>query len=148
LDESAGDLWIQEAEGHSVGAKHGCEGAGERVTKLSCAFESGFGLSEFSLVKKATAEDALDFGILRGDEESVAGGFLGLRISSCKIECLGFEFASLGVVFIPPEGLRGSNQGAVVSAWRPKFFFLRKSEKRKKGGKEKKREFHAVYGRR
>jgi hypothetical protein len=112
---------------------------------LACAFQGGFGLSEFSLVKKATAEDALDFGILRGDEESVAGSFFCLYISSCKIECTGFEFASLGVVFVPPEGLRGSNQGAVISAGRPKFFFFRKSEKRKKGGKEKKREFHAVY---
>jgi hypothetical protein len=145
LDESAGDLWVQEAESHSVGAKHGCKRAGEWIAELSCTFQGGFGLSEFSLVKKTTAEDALDFGILRGDEESVAGSFFCLYISSCKIECTGFEFASLGVVFVPPEGLRGSNQGAVVPAGRPKFFFFRKSEKRKKGGKEKKREFHAVY---
>ena len=89
-------------------------------------------------MKKTPAEDALDFGILRGDEKSVAGSFFGLRISACKIECPGFEFASLGVVFVPPEGLRGSNQGAVISARRPKFFFLRKGQKRKKSGKEKK----------
>ena len=138
LDESAGDLWIQEPEGHSVGAKHGCKRAGEWIAELSCTFQGGFGLGEFSLVKKATAEDALDFGILGGDEKSMAGSFFCLCISSCEIECTGFEFASLGVVFIPPEGLRGSNQGAVITAGRPKFFFLRKGQKREKSGKEKK----------
>jgi len=55
LDESAGDLWIQETEGHSVGAKHGCERAREWIAEFSCTFQCGFGLGKFSLVKKATA---------------------------------------------------------------------------------------------
>ena len=148
LDEGTGDFWVEVAEAHSIRPKQAGEGAGERVPQLTGAFECAFGLGEFSLVKEAAAKDALNLWILRGDEKSETGGFFGLGVATRKVEGTSFQFTGFGVVFIPPEGLGGCNQGAIVPAWRPKFFFLRKSEEREKSGKEKKREFHAVSNRR
>ncbi len=148
LDKGAGDFRIEVSQTHAIGSEHGCERSGERVSKLARAFEGDFCLGKFSLMKKAAAKDSLNLGVLRGDEDGVAGGFFSLGVSTGEVEGPGFEFAGLGVVFVPPEGLRGGNEGSGVSAGRPKFFFRRKSDERKKGGKEKKEKFHAVKVRR
>ena len=148
LDKAAGDFRVEVSKAHAIGAKQAGEGAGEGVTQLTGAFECAFGLGEFSLVKKAASEDALNLWVLRGDEESETGGFFRFGVASGEVEGASFQFPGFGVVFIPPEGLGSGDEGAVVAAGRPKFFFLRKSEEREKSGKEKKREFHAVSNRR
>lgn len=81
-------------------------------------------MGKFSLVQEASTKDPLNFRVLRGDENGVAGGFFGLGISSGEVESPSFEFAGFGVVLIPPEGLAGRDKGAVISARRPKFIFL------------------------
>ncbi len=148
LDEGTGDFWIEVSDAHAIGSEHGGERAGERVPQLTRSFERTFGLGEFSLVKKAASEDALNLWVLRGDEESKTGGFFGFGVATGEVEGASFQFPGFGVVFIPPEGLGSGDEGAVVAAGRPKFFFLRKSEEREKSGKEEKREFHAVSNRR
>jgi hypothetical protein len=72
-------------------------------------------------MEEASTEDALNFGVLRGDKEGVAGRFFGFGITPGKVEGASLEFAGLRVVFIPPEGLAGGDQGATVSAGRPQF---------------------------
>jgi hypothetical protein len=72
-------------------------------------------------MKKASTEDALDFGVLWGDEKGVAGRFFGFGITTGKVEGAGLEFAGLRIVLIPPKGLAGGHEGAAVSAGRPQF---------------------------
>jgi hypothetical protein len=121
LDKCPGNLRIQVSDRHAIRAKHGGEGAGEGVTELAGPLQGGFRLGEFALMEKATAKDALDFGVLWGDEKGVVGPFFGFGITPGKVEGAGLEFAGFGVVFIPPEGLAGGDEGAAVSAGRPQF---------------------------
>jgi len=72
-------------------------------------------------MKKASTEDALDFGVLWGNEEGVAGRFFRFGITAGKVEGASLKFAGLRIVLIPPEGLAGGDEGAVVSAGRPQF---------------------------
>jgi len=83
-------------------------------------------LVEFTLVEEATAEDALDFRILGGDSEGVAGGLLGLGVAAGEVEGAGFEFTGFGIIFVPPEGLAGGEEGSIISSWGPKFGLLSK----------------------
>jgi hypothetical protein len=89
-------------------------------------FEGGFGLVEFALMEEATAEDTLDFGVFRGDGEGVAGGLFGFGVATGEIEGAGFEFTSLGIIFVPPEGLAGGEEGSIISSWGPEFCLLGK----------------------
>lgn len=146
LDESAGDFRIERAEGHAIGAEHGGEREGKGVTKFAGTFEGGFGLGEFALVKEAPTEDALHFGVLRGDEESEASGFFGVGVATGKVEGASFEFTCFGIVLVPPKGLGGGKKGATISAGGPKFFGLGESGARAKGKEREKGKSHAVEG--
>jgi hypothetical protein len=95
-------------------------------------FEGGFGLVEFALMEEATAEDALDFGILGCNGEGVAGGLFGFGVAAGEVEGAGFEFTGLGIIFVPPEGLASGEEGSIISAWGPKFGLLGK----RRGGKK------------
>jgi hypothetical protein len=90
-------------------------------------------LVEFALMEEATAEDALDFGILGCDGEGVAGGLFGFGVAAGEVEGAGFEFTGLGIIFVPPEGLAGGEEGSIISSWGPKFGLLSEG-----GGTEKK----------
>lgn len=132
LDEGAGKICGEIADGHAIGAEHGGEGAGGGVAESACLFEGGFGLVEFALMEEAAAEDALDFGILGCDGEGVAGGLFGFGVAAGEVEGAGFEFTGLGIIFVPPEGLAGGEEGSIISAWGPKFCLLGK----RRGGKK------------
>jgi hypothetical protein len=121
LDERTGNFRIQISDRHAIRAKHSREGAGEGVTELASPLQGGFRLREFALMEKATTKDALDFGILRGHEEGIAGRFFGFGIAPGKVEGASLEFAGLWIVLIPPEGLAGGDEGAAVSAGWPSF---------------------------
>jgi len=126
LDEGARKICGEIADGHAIGAEHGGEGAGGGVAELARLFEGGFGLVEFALMEEATAEDTLDFGVFRGDGEGVAGGLFGFGVATSEIEGAGFEFAGLGIIFVPPEGLAGGEEGSIISSWGPEFCLLGK----------------------
>jgi len=132
LDEGAGKICGKIADGHAIGAKHGGEGAGGGIAELARLFEGGFGLVEFALMEEATTEDALDFGIFGGDSEGVAGGLFGFGVAAGEVEGAGFEFTGLGIIFVPPEGLAGGEEGSIISAWGPKFCLLSKRRGAKK----------------
>ena len=126
LDEGAGKICGEIADGHAIGAEHGGEAAGGGVAESACLFEGGFGLVEFALMEEATTKDALDFGILGGDSEGVAGGLFGFGVATGEVEGAGFEFTGLGIIFVPPEGLAGGEEGSIISSWGPKFGLLGK----------------------
>jgi hypothetical protein len=100
-------------------------------------------LGEFALVKKAASQDALDLWILGGDEKCMAGGFLGLGVATGKVESPGFEFAGFRIIFIPPEGLGGGDEGAIISAGRPKRFCLGYWSYQEIAKKKKREKIHA-----
>jgi hypothetical protein len=100
-------------------------------------------LGEFALVQKAASQDALDLWILGGDEKCTAGGFLGLGVATGKVESPGLEFAGFRIIFIPPEGLGGGDEGAIISAGRPKRFCLGYWSYQEIAKKEKREKIHA-----
>lgn len=137
LDEGAGKICGEISDGHAIGAEHGGEGAGGGVAELARLFEGGFGLVEFALMEEATAEDALNFGIFGGDSECVAGGLFGFGVATSEIEGAGFEFTGLGIIFVPPEGLAGGEEGSIISSWGPKFGLLSEGSGTEKKEEEK-----------
>ena len=137
LDEGAGKICGEIADGHAIGAEHGGEGAGGGVAELARLFEGGFGLVEFALMEEATAEDALNFGVFKGDGEGVAGGLFGFGVATGEVEGAGFEFTGLGIIFVPPEGLAGGEEGSIISSWGPEFGLLSEGSGTEKKEKEK-----------
>ncbi len=137
LDEGAGKICGEISDGHAIGAEHGGKGAGGSVAELARLFEGGFGLVEFALMEEATAEDALNFGIFGGDSECVAGGLFGFGVATSEIEGAGFEFTGLGIIFVPPEGLAGGEEGSIISSWGPKFGLLSEGSGTEKKEEEK-----------
>ena len=89
------------------------------------------------MMEEATAEDALNFGILGCDGEGVAGGLFGFGVATSEVEGAGFEFTGLGIIFVPPEGLAGGEEGSIISAWGPKFGLLSEGSDAEKKKKEK-----------
>ena len=137
LDEGAGKICGKIADGHAIGSEHGGEGAGGGVAELARLFEGGFGLVEFALMEEAAAEDALNFGVFKGDGEGVAGGLFGFGVATGEVEGAGFEFTGLGIIFVPPEGLAGGEEGSIISSWGPKFGLLSEGSGTEKKEKEK-----------
>jgi len=74
----------------------------------------------------------LDFGVFRGDGEGVAGGLFGFGVATGEVEGAGFEFTCLGIIFVPPEGLAGGEEGSIISSWGPEFCLLGKRRGAKK----------------
>lgn len=137
LDEGAGKICGEIADGHAIGAEHGGEGAGGGVAELARLFEGGFGLVEFALMEEATAEDTLDFRVFRCDGEGVASGLFGFGVAAGEVEGTGFEFTGLGIIFVPPEGLAGGEEGSIISSWGPEFGLLSEGSDTEKKKKEK-----------